>query len=138
MAEIQSMREEMFSIVNNDGLPHIFLTLNPTDTNNLIAQEIAGRDVDLDKFFDDLKPGSENLECCTFISQIPVAAAEFFDISVKNLLEILLGTKRINKKGVKGEVSVYYGVVVAQGHGSLHIHLIIWINGGLSPIEIKQ
>ncbi|THV02145.1 hypothetical protein K435DRAFT_610217, partial [Dendrothele bispora CBS 962.96] len=87
MAEIQSMREEMFSIVNTDGLPHIFLTLNPTDTNNPIAQVIAGRDVDLDKFFDDLKPGSENLERSTFISQNPVAAAEFFDISVKNLLE---------------------------------------------------
>ncbi|THU82120.1 hypothetical protein K435DRAFT_611834, partial [Dendrothele bispora CBS 962.96] len=40
--------------------------------------------------------------------------------------------------GVFGEVSVYYGVVEAQGRGSLHIHLIIWINGGLSPIEIKQ
>ncbi|KAJ3720728.1 hypothetical protein DFJ43DRAFT_962798, partial [Lentinula guzmanii] len=38
MAEIQRMRQEMFSIVNCDGLPHIFLTLNPSDTNNPVAQ----------------------------------------------------------------------------------------------------
>ncbi|THU76457.1 hypothetical protein K435DRAFT_579015, partial [Dendrothele bispora CBS 962.96] len=111
MAEIQEMREEMFSTVNTDGLPHIFLTLNPTDTNNPIAQVLAGRDLDLDKFFDDLKPGAENLERSSFIAQNPIAAAEFFHTSVKILLEILLGTKRQNRKGIFGEVSVYYGVV---------------------------
>ncbi|KAJ3884809.1 hypothetical protein GG344DRAFT_8243, partial [Lentinula edodes] len=56
---------------------------------------------------------------------------------VKNLLHILLGTKRQNRKGVFGEVAVYYGVVEAQGRGSLHIHLLIWLEHGLSPNEIK-
>ncbi|THU92693.1 hypothetical protein K435DRAFT_585071, partial [Dendrothele bispora CBS 962.96] len=91
MTEVQNMREEMFSIVNTDDLPHIFLTLNPSDTNNPIAQVLAGRDIDLDKFFDDLKPGSENMERSTFIAQNPIAAAQFFDTSVRNLLDILLG-----------------------------------------------
>ncbi|KAE9393396.1 hypothetical protein BT96DRAFT_829363, partial [Gymnopus androsaceus JB14] len=91
MREIQEMREELFSIVNTDGMPHIFLTLNPTDTNNPIAQVLAGREIDLDKFFHDLKPGAENLERSAFISQNPVAAAEFFHHSVRILLHILLG-----------------------------------------------
>ncbi|KAJ3899403.1 hypothetical protein F5879DRAFT_772747, partial [Lentinula edodes] len=49
----------------------------------------------------------------------------------------LLGTKRQNRKGVFGEVAVYYGVVEAQGRGSLHIHLLIWLKYGLSPNEIR-
>ncbi|THU81137.1 hypothetical protein K435DRAFT_694172, partial [Dendrothele bispora CBS 962.96] len=43
MGEIHNMREDMFSIVNCEGLPHIFLTLNPTDTNNPIAQANTAR-----------------------------------------------------------------------------------------------
>ncbi|THU77248.1 hypothetical protein K435DRAFT_561890, partial [Dendrothele bispora CBS 962.96] len=88
-----------------------FFTLNSSDTNNPIAQVLSGRDIDLDKFFDDLKPGSENMERSTVIAQNPIAAAQFSDTSVHNLLDILLGTKRVNGKGVCGEVSVYYGVV---------------------------
>ncbi|KAJ3889851.1 hypothetical protein GG344DRAFT_27764, partial [Lentinula edodes] len=57
---------------------------------------------------------------------------------VQNLLNILLGLKRANRKGIFGEVSVYYGVVEAQGRGSLHIHLLLWLEKGLSPKDIKQ
>ncbi|KAJ4465427.1 hypothetical protein C8R41DRAFT_729476, partial [Lentinula lateritia] len=46
--------------------------------------------------------------------------------------------QRENRKGIFGKVSVYYGVVEAQGRGSLHIHLLIWLENGMSPIEIKQ
>ncbi|KAI3604622.1 atp-dependent dna helicase pif1 [Moniliophthora roreri] len=115
IAEIQSMREEMFLIVNTNGLPYVFLTLNPSDTHSPIAQVLAGRNVDLDKFFHDLKPTVENLERSAFILLNPVAEAEFFHICVKNMLEILLGTGRESRKGVFGEVEVYYGVVEAQG-----------------------
>ncbi|KAJ3870336.1 hypothetical protein F5051DRAFT_447916 [Lentinula edodes] len=71
MSEIQHMREDMYSIVNTDGLPHIFLTLNPSDTNNPIAQVLAGRNINLDTFFHDLSPNSESLERSLFITQNP-------------------------------------------------------------------
>ncbi|KAF8830527.1 hypothetical protein HHX47_DHR2001129 [Lentinula edodes] len=138
MSEVQDLREEMFSLVHTNGIPHIFLTLNPSDTNNPIAQVLAGRDIDLDRFFHDLKPGSENIERTTSVAQNPVAGAQFFHITVQNLLDILLGLKRANRKGIFGEVSVYYGVVEAQGRGSLHIHLLLWLEKGLSPKDIKQ
>ncbi|KAE9396961.1 hypothetical protein BT96DRAFT_823963, partial [Gymnopus androsaceus JB14] len=98
--EIQNLRDEMYSIVHSNGLPHVFLTLNPSDTNNPIDQVLAGRDLDLDKFFDDLCPGAENLEWAKATSQNPVASAQFFDTSVRILLDILLGTKRANSKVV--------------------------------------
>ncbi|KAJ6512938.1 hypothetical protein C8R45DRAFT_772423, partial [Mycena sanguinolenta] len=40
--------------------------------------------------------------------------------------------------GVFGEVSIYYGVVEAQGHGRLHIHLLIWLKNGLSPLQLRE
>jgi hypothetical protein len=33
---------------------------------------------------------------------------------------------------------VYYGVVEAQGRGSLRIHILIWLDHRLSPVEIKK
>ncbi|KAF5361235.1 hypothetical protein D9757_013225 [Collybiopsis confluens] len=138
MSEVQRMRQDMFSIVNSDGLPHIFLTLNPSDTNNPVAQVLAGRDIDLDKFFHDLKPGTESLERSSQIAQNPVVGAQFFHNTISILLDILLGIKRPNGKGIFGNVSVYYGVVEAQGRGSLHLHLLVWLKHGLSPLDIKD
>ncbi|KAJ7238303.1 hypothetical protein B0H12DRAFT_1025803, partial [Mycena haematopus] len=45
---------------------------------------------------------------------------------------------RLNGVGIFGKVRVYYGVVEAQGRGSLHIHILIWLDHGLSPIEIRE
>ncbi|KAJ3720729.1 hypothetical protein DFJ43DRAFT_960931, partial [Lentinula guzmanii] len=57
---------------------------------------------------------------------------------VTTLIHILLGTMRPSGKGVFGKVSVYYGVVEAQGRGTLHLHLLIWLKHGLSPLDIKH
>ncbi|KAJ6510844.1 hypothetical protein C8R45DRAFT_762765, partial [Mycena sanguinolenta] len=57
---------------------------------------------------------------------------------VQLLIKIILGTGRLNGVGIFGKVRVYYGVVEAQGHGSWHIHLLIWLDHGLSPIEIRE
>ncbi|KAF8198241.1 hypothetical protein K438DRAFT_1495238, partial [Mycena galopus ATCC 62051] len=45
---------------------------------------------------------------------------------------------RLNGVGIFGKVRVYYGVVEAQGRGNLHIHMLIWLEHGRSPIEIKE
>ncbi|KAG2030249.1 hypothetical protein BDR03DRAFT_812795, partial [Suillus americanus] len=41
-------------------------------------------------------------------------------------------------KGILGTVSAYYGCVEAQGRGTLHCHMLIWLEGGLNPNEIKD
>jgi hypothetical protein len=41
-------------------------------------------------------------------------------------------------KGILGPVSVYYRCVEAQGRGTLHCHMLIWLEGGLNPNEIKD
>ncbi|THU91933.1 hypothetical protein K435DRAFT_562631, partial [Dendrothele bispora CBS 962.96] len=40
--------------------------------------------------------------------------------------------------GVLGRLNAYYGCVEAQGRGSLHCHMLIWLEGGLNPNEIRD
>ena len=40
--------------------------------------------------------------------------------------------------GILGVVNGYYGCVEAQGRGTLHCHMIVWLEGGLNPNEIKD
>ncbi|KAF8204728.1 hypothetical protein BJ912DRAFT_820469, partial [Pholiota molesta] len=39
--------------------------------------------------------------------------------------------------GILGVVKAYYGCVEAQGRGTLHCHMMVWLEGGLNPDEIK-
>ncbi|KAF9642416.1 hypothetical protein BDM02DRAFT_3075889, partial [Thelephora ganbajun] len=40
--------------------------------------------------------------------------------------------------GVIGVVKAYYGCVEAQGRGSLHCHMVVWVHGGLNSDEIRE
>ncbi|KAJ7157743.1 hypothetical protein C8R46DRAFT_818648, partial [Mycena filopes] len=40
--------------------------------------------------------------------------------------------------GVLGVVKAYYGTVEAQGRGTLHCHMMVWVAGALNPNEIKD
>ncbi|KZV98826.1 hypothetical protein EXIGLDRAFT_588005, partial [Exidia glandulosa HHB12029] len=43
-----------------------------------------------------------------------------------------------DSSGLLGRVSAFYGCVEAQGRGTLHCHMLIWIDGALNPNEIKE
>ncbi|KAI0750601.1 hypothetical protein BC629DRAFT_1297549, partial [Irpex lacteus] len=40
--------------------------------------------------------------------------------------------------GVLGHVKGYFGCVEAQGRGSLHCHMVVWVEGGLNPDDIQK
>ncbi|TFK50514.1 hypothetical protein OE88DRAFT_1750778 [Heliocybe sulcata] len=40
--------------------------------------------------------------------------------------------------GLYGNTSAYYGTVEQQGRLTLHLHLLLWITGSLSPQEIRN
>ena len=42
------------------------------------------------------------------------------------------------KPNILGVTKGYYGTVNAQGCGSLHCHLLLWLEGGLNPAEIRD
>ncbi|KAJ3965943.1 hypothetical protein EV361DRAFT_767071, partial [Lentinula raphanica] len=60
---------------------------------------------------------------------------------MKAFIKCILGfthQSEIGQGGILGHVSGYYGCVEAQGRGSLHCHMLIWLHGALNPNEIKD
>ncbi|KAJ6529959.1 hypothetical protein DFH09DRAFT_934508 [Mycena vulgaris] len=53
-------------------------------------------------------------------------------------LDIILGAKRASKIGILGKVKGWYAVVEAQVRGSLHLHIVIWIEGAPASLNMKE
>jgi hypothetical protein len=75
------------------------------------------------------------------IAHNPAVTAKFFNIYMKTFIRCLLqieGKGMDLNEGVLGFVNVYYGYVEAQGQGTLHCHMMVWLEGSLNPNEIKE
>ncbi|KAG1792668.1 uncharacterized protein HD556DRAFT_1239044 [Suillus plorans] len=60
---------------------------------------------------------------------------------MKSFLSAILGYDKVNgvvSEGILGNVKAYYGCVESQGRGTLHCHMMVWLEGGHDPNEIKQ
>ena len=56
---------------------------------------------------------------------------------VEQFIKHVLGVGS-DHSGLYGETSAYYGTVEQQGRLTLHIHLLLWIKGCLTPDEIRN
>ena len=125
------MRNEIWSLIAHEGAPLWYITLSPADVKNPIALYYADRDVVF-------KPGIRAPEeRYRLIANNPVACARFFHFMVQQFIKHVLGVDT-NHPGLYGETSAYYGTVEQQGRLTLHIHLLLWIKGGLTPDEIRD
>ncbi|KAJ3519570.1 hypothetical protein NMY22_g13132 [Coprinellus aureogranulatus] len=89
---------------------------------------------DNEKFTPDIGPEKERL---LKICRNPVAAARFFHYMVNVFIVSLMGFG-IDARGIFGDVSAYYATVEQQGRLTLHIHMLIWLKGNLSPQQMRQ
>ena len=134
-----AMRNEIRALTMKVGLPSFFITINPADIYNPIVKFLAGEEINLDALLPEQVPNS--WEQSILIAKNPVVAARFFDIFVKVFLSTLLGydpTQKDLTGGVLGLVKAHYGCVEAQGRRTLHCHMLIWLEGGLNPNEIRD
>lgn len=44
----------------------------------------------------------------------------------------------MNREGLFRPISAYYGTVEPQGHLTLHLHILVWIQGSFSPQQIRD
>ena len=69
-------------------------------------------------------------------------AAEFLHLYMENFIKPILGYdpswKYFNEGKVFGHIKGYYGCIEAQGRGTLHCHMLVWLQGLLDPQEIKD
>ena len=87
------------------------------------------------EFIPDLARSSE--EKFKLITNNPVVGVRFFDFMVRNFIENALSAGA-DHPGLFGKTSVYYGTVEQQGCLTLHLHMLIWIEGSPSPEDTRQ
>ena len=73
----------------------------------------------------------------SFIADNPVASAQFFHFMIQAFIKHVLGVDA-DHPGLYGDTSSYYGIVEQQGRLTLHLHLLLWIRGALTPQEIQD
>lgn len=134
-----AMRNEIRALMLSHGLPSFFITINPADIYNPLVKFLAGGDIDLDNLLPTDVPAYWDQSM--LIAKNPVIAANFFNIYIKAFINSILGFDAEStyvKSGVLGVVKAHYGCVEAQGRGTLHCHMLVWIEGGLDPNALKE
>ena len=125
------MRNEIWSLIAHEGAPLWYITLSPADVKNPIALYYADQNITF-------KPRIRVPENrYRLIANNPVACARFFHFMVEQFILHVLGVNSCHQ-GHYGETSAYYGTVEQQGRLTLHIHLMLWIKGGLTPDVIRD
>lgn len=137
-----SVRAQIWSLNVAFNPPSLWITINPSDTHNPIAQVLAGENIDLDNFVSTRGPTSTRRSIN--LASDPYVAAQFFHFIVNTTLEVLYGFTRMSnghpdrKNGIVGNVQAYVGMVESQGRGTLHLHMIMWLQGAPTPAEMRE
>jgi hypothetical protein len=123
------------------GSPSLWITINPADLHDPIVQVFAGEKIDMDNFVSLAGPDSDKR--AQNVARDPYAAAKYFNFIIHAMLDTIFGitvTKErvYSKMGVLGHLSAYFGVVEAQGRGTLHLHMLIWLANAPNADEMHE
>ena len=124
------LRTRLHALIYNQGLPSIFLTINPADIHSPLVLYFAGVSIDLDNV--QTQKMLDTYERAEIVASHPVATAKFFHFLISTILNTLL------VGGVLGPIKAYFGTVESQGRGSLHLHLLAWLNHDMKPADLKE
>ncbi|KAG9318984.1 hypothetical protein JVU11DRAFT_1100 [Chiua virens] len=121
--------------------PSLWVTINPCDIHDPILQVFVGEEIDMDKFNNELGPDS--LHRASNVARDPYAAAKYFFFIIHTILHTLFGIKATNNQvhswmGLLGCLTAYFGVVEAQGHRSLHVHMLLWLQDAPNAKEMHH
>ena len=134
------LRNQIWSTNLRFGPPSLWITINPSDINDPIAQVFAGENIDLDSFVRSMGPDKKRRQ--QNIANDPYAAAKFFRFMITTIHETLFQIKvskyhNTSDMGTLGRVAAYFGIVESQGRGTLHLHELIWLNNTPCPDDLE-
>ncbi|PPQ76590.1 hypothetical protein CVT24_013026 [Panaeolus cyanescens] len=135
----KKLRNQLRALILQKGLPTFFITLNPADIYNPILSFLSGRQIDPENMQEADIP--QYFEQARFIARNPVVTAKFFDMYMRAFFDHLLtytDDEDLVENGILGKTDAYYGCVEAQGRGSLHCHMMVWLKGSINPTELKS
>ncbi len=124
-------RQDIYSYMMFFGLPHFWITINPSDTNNPLFFFICGEHITSDFFLEDNYKNRMKI-----LAKNPFCQALFFDKLYTHFLEDLICYGKQN--GILGDIVAYYVMLEAQGRGSLHGHGLYWLENMLCAEQFKS
>lgn len=123
--------------------PTLWVTINPMDYEDPIAQIFAGENIDMDTFMDVMELNAR--QRARNMANDPFASASFFHFIIETALETLFAvpvhsvkSRLESRMGIFGYVNGYFGVVEAQGRGSLHVHMLLWLKHAPNADEMLE
>ena len=125
------MRNEIWSLIHHRGAPFWYITISPADVKHPLCIYFADKK---EKFNVEILPYDERMR---LICRNPVAGARFFDFLVNLFITDILGFDS-KHAGLYGDANAYYGTVEQQGRLTLHLHMLIWLKGNLTPQEMRE
>jgi len=130
------MRNQIRGMINHRATPTLFITLSPSDVDNPIVRLFTGEDIIIEDICrgEDMSSWKRKL----LAAHNPGACALFFDLIITKFIEIVLRYKSSDGPGLFGTCDAYFATVEAQGKGTLHCHMLVWLNGHLSPQELRD
>ena len=126
----QCRRNEIRALMKKYCTPALFITINPSDVNHPLVAVMAGIEPDVWRAMDYHSRAK-------FVANNPGPAAQFFDFLIKSFLDVVIRYGD-DKGGLLGHCKAYYGMVEAQGRGTLHCHMLIWLEGNPSRSEERR
>ena len=88
-----ALPNQIHALIFNQGLPSIFLTINPADINSRVALYFAGVNLDLDAIIPSNLPTT--YERVQIIASHPVATAKLFHRLITTVLETMIAGERV-------------------------------------------
>ena len=83
-----ALRTRIHALIYNQGLPSIFLTLNPTDIHSPVALYFAGVKLNLDNI--QIEQLMTTYKRAEIVGAHPVATAKVFHVLITNILETMI------------------------------------------------
>lgn len=125
-----ALRNQIRALLKSYGCPALFMTLNPSDIHHKLMHILSGQS---ESTFD----SSDYFTRKKNVADHPGAAAVFFDVMIKAFNTYILRYGR-ETPGLFGTCQAYFGTVEAQGRGTLHCHMLIWLKGNLNPQALRD
>jgi hypothetical protein len=126
----QCRRNEIRALMKKLATPALFVTINPADIADPLMRAIGGTPPDE---WASMTPFQRSV----FVAKNPASAALFFDEVIQTFIRIILkyspNSVSEDDNGIFGRCNGYYAMVEAQGRGTIHCHMLIWLEGNPTP-----
>ena len=120
------------ALMVSERMPTFWITLNPSNLQSLLVLTFAGVHLE----FSITDATAKYLQEST-AAMNPVAMAQFFNTTCQGIFKHLLQAGS-GSGGLFGPVSTYFGTVETNGHGMLHFHCLIWLQGTHHIAKLRQ